>query len=89
MPDRAMRLNRPAMSEPDQKERCPMFINNNFRCSMPWRDTRVTPVLVLIIIVIVYSTNLAGNVRAVLTLVITAVMTAAAEELVRAAALPS
>ena len=56
---------------------------------MPWRDTRVTPVLVLIIIVIVYSTNLAGNVRAVLTLVITAVLTAAAEELVRAAALPS
>lgn len=84
-----MRLNRPATSEPDQKERCPMIININPRCAMPWRDTRVTPVLVLIIIVIVYSTNLAGNVRAVLTLVITAVLTAAAEELVRAAALAS
>jgi hypothetical protein len=57
--------------------------------SMPWRDTRVTPVLVLIILVIMYSASLAGNVRAVLTLVITAVLTAAAEELVRAAVLPS
>ena len=84
-----MRLHRLVTSEPDQKERCPMIINISPPCSMPWRDTRVTPVLVLIIIVIMYSTSLAGNVRAVLTLVITAVLTAAAEELVRAAVLPS
>jgi hypothetical protein len=56
---------------------------------MPWRETRVTPALVLIIIVIMYSTSLAENFRAVLTLVITSVLTAAAEELVRGTALSS
>jgi hypothetical protein len=49
----------------------------------------VTPVLVLIIIVIMYGTSLAESGRAVLTLIITAVLSAATEELVRAAALPS
>lgn len=66
-----------------------MTMNGNAKCSMPRRGTRVTPVLVLIIIVIMYSTSLAGNFTAVLTLVVTAVLTAAAEGLVRAAALTS
>jgi hypothetical protein len=56
---------------------------------MPWRDARVTPVLVLVIVVILYGTSLAGSGKAVLTLLITAVVTAAAEELVRATVLPS
>lgn len=58
-------------------------------CSIPWRHTRVTPVLVLIIFVIVYGTSLTGNLKDVLTLVITAVLTAAVEDLVRTAVLPS
>jgi hypothetical protein len=66
-----------------------MRINPRFACSIPLRDTRVTPVLVLIIIVIMCSTSLAESGKAVLTLIITAVLSAAAEELVRAAALPS
>lgn len=52
----------------------------------------MTPVLILIIIVFVYSNalnSLVESARAALTLVITAVLTAAAEELVRAAVLPS
>lgn len=47
----------------------------------------MSPVLVLIIIVIVYGTSLAGSVGTVLTMVVTAVLTAAAEELVRSAIL--
>ena len=66
-----------------------MTVNSNPPGSMPWRDTRVTPVLVLVIVVILYGTSLAGSGKAVLTLLITAVVTAAAEELVRAAVLPS
>ena len=78
-----------------------MTININPPGSMPWgitwvpwrwRDTRVTPVLILIIVVFVYSNALNSfveSVRAALTLVITTVLTAAVEELVRAAVLPS
>ena len=72
------------------------------QCSMPcwnpwvpwgWRDTRVTPVCILILILFLYNSNsldsLGGSVRQVLTLVVTTLLTATAEELVRAAALPS
>lgn len=58
-------------------------------CSLPSRDTAVAPVLVLIIIVIVYGAAILGGARAVMTVVIAAVLTAAVQELVRAAALRS
>jgi hypothetical protein len=96
-----MRLTRPAASEPDRKDIVPATTNINPPGSMPWgstwvpwrwRDTRVTPVLILIFIVFMYSnslTSLVESVKAALTLVITTVLTAAAEELVRVAVLPS
>jgi hypothetical protein len=58
-------------------------------CSLPARDTRVVPVLVLIIIVIVYWASRVEVGRAAVAVVVTAVATAAADELVRAAVLPS
>jgi hypothetical protein len=77
----------------------PVFVNINLPCSMPkrdmrvpWWDTRMRPLVILILVVLVHSSSpasLVESVRALLTLVITAVLTAAAEELVRATALPS
>ena len=52
------------------------------------RDMRVWPIVVLIIFVIMYWSPLMGGGSAALITVITAVLTASAEEMVRALALP-
>jgi Flp pilus assembly protein protease CpaA len=54
----------------------------------PYKDMRVWPILVLVIIVIMYWSPRMGGGRAALITVITAVLTASAEETVRALALP-
>jgi hypothetical protein len=60
----------------------------HYACSLPRREYRVMPVLVLIIILVVYTFWYTGN-RAMLVMVFMAVLTAAADELVRAAILPA
>lgn len=80
---------RPPRGTRDRKDSPMRIVNLYCACSLPPRDTRVVPVLVLIIIVVVYGVSLVGSGRAMLIVVIMAVLTAAAEELVRAATLPS
>src|SRR6266704_2011709 len=76
-PGRAMRHDRPAVC---RAERTVLVRIAGFycACSLPFRKTKVVPVLVLIIIVIAYWASLVGGGRAVLMVVVTAVATAAA-----------
>jgi hypothetical protein len=84
-----MLLSRPAAGEPERTvlmKNGAAYVNVWTPLHMPWKGTRVKSVLVLIIIMIMYSTSLAGIDKAMLSMVMTAVLTATAEELVRAAA---
>jgi hypothetical protein len=84
-----MLLERPAAGEPERTvymKNGAAYVNVRTQLPMPWKGARVKPVLVLIIIMIMYSTSLAGIDKAMLTMVMTAVLTATAEDLVRGAA---